>query len=138
MKHFSPLVEAVETDGKNKEALSQASLKEGGWEREYSLLHQAGCQATDASSPKLPSRGSGREQMLLLELAVLGCAGEGNHVTDVLHACHEENQALETETETAVGAASVLARVEIPPHILHGDVAVLYLVHQFAIALLTN
>ena len=102
MKHFSPLGKAVETDGKNKEALSQASLKEGGWEREYSLLHQAGCQATDASSPKLPSRGSGREQMLLLELAVLGCAGEGNHVADVLHACHEENQTLETETETCM------------------------------------
>ena len=104
MKHFSPLGEAVEADGKDKETLSQTSLKEGGWEREYSLLHQAGCHATGASSLRLPSRGSGREQMPLLELAVLGCAGEGNHVADVLHAGYEENQTLETETETCVWA----------------------------------
>ena len=113
MKHFSPLVEAVETDGKNKEALSQASLKEGGWEREYSLLHQAGCHATGASSLRLPSRGSGREQMLLLELAVLGCAGEGNHVADVGDTRDIHNQALKAQTESGVLGSSVTAQIGV-------------------------
>ena len=37
-----------------------------------------------------------------LELCVLWCTWEWNHVTDVLHTGYEENQTLETETETCM------------------------------------
>ena len=39
-----------------------------------------------------------------LELCVLGGTGEGDDIADVLHAGDEENEALETETETCMGA----------------------------------
>ena len=39
-----------------------------------------------------------------LELCILWCTWERNHVTDVLHTSYEENQTLETETETCVWA----------------------------------
>ena len=40
----------------------------------------------------------------LLELSTLGSTGEGNDVADVLHTGNEQNEALETETETGVRA----------------------------------
>ena len=39
-----------------------------------------------------------------LELCVLWCTWEWNHVADILHTGYEENQTLETETETCVWA----------------------------------
>ena len=40
----------------------------------------------------------------LLELSTLGSTGEGDDVTDVLHTGDEQDEALETETETGMGA----------------------------------
>ena len=40
----------------------------------------------------------------MLELSTLGSTGEGNDVTDVLHTGDEQVKALETETETGMGA----------------------------------
>ena len=40
----------------------------------------------------------------LLELGSLGSTWEGNHVTDVLHTGHEEDETLEAETEASVRA----------------------------------
>ena len=37
-----------------------------------------------------------------LELCVLWCTWEWNHITDVLHTGYEEDQTLETETETCM------------------------------------
>ena len=37
-----------------------------------------------------------------LEFSTLGSTREGNDVADVLHACDEQDEALETETETSV------------------------------------
>ena len=73
-----------------------------------------------------------------LELCRLGCAREGYHVAYVLHAGDEQYESLEAETEAGVRARTVLARVEIPCHVLHWDVAFLYLVHQFVVALLAH
>ena len=39
-----------------------------------------------------------------LELSALGSTGEGNDVADVLHTCYKQDETLETETETGVGA----------------------------------
>lgn len=39
-----------------------------------------------------------------LELCILWCTWEWNHVTDVLHTGYEEDQTLETETETCMWA----------------------------------
>ena len=39
-----------------------------------------------------------------LELSALGSTGEGDNVTDVLHSSDEQDETLETETETSVGA----------------------------------
>ena len=39
-----------------------------------------------------------------LELSALGSTGEGDDVADVLHTCNEQDETLETETETGVGA----------------------------------
>ena len=41
---------------------------------------------------------------ILLELCVLWCTWEWNHITDVLHTSYEEYQTLETESETCVWA----------------------------------
>ena len=35
-----------------------------------------------------------------LELCVLWCTWEWNHITDVTHTCYEEQQTLKAETET--------------------------------------
>ena len=40
----------------------------------------------------------------LLELSTLGSTGEGDDVTDVLHSGDEQDEALEAETETGMGA----------------------------------
>ena len=55
------------------------------------------------------------EYLSFLELCVLGSTWEGNDVADVLHSGNEEDEALESETETCMGAASILAGIEIPP-----------------------
>ena len=73
-----------------------------------------------------------------LEFGVLWRAGEGDDIADVLHAGDEEDEALETESETTVGAASVFAGVEVPPHVLHGDMALLNLAHELVVALLAD
>ena len=39
-----------------------------------------------------------------LELCALRCTREGDDVADVLHTGYEEDEALEAETESAVGA----------------------------------
>lgn len=79
-------------------------------------------------------RGSGT----LLEFGCLGSTWERYHVADVLHTGHEEDKALEAEAETTVGAASILAGVEIPPHILHRDVATVDFADEFVIVLLAH
>ena len=38
----------------------------------------------------------------LLIFCVLWCAWEWDHVTDVAHTCHEEEETLKSETESAV------------------------------------
>ena len=40
----------------------------------------------------------------MLEIRIIWRAGERNHVADVLHTGYEEDQTLETETETCVWA----------------------------------
>ena len=40
----------------------------------------------------------------LLELCALRCTREGDDVADVLHTGYEEDESLEAETESAVGA----------------------------------
>ena len=67
------------------------------------------------------------------ELAVLGRAGEGDDVADVGHAGHEEQQALEAQAETAVGHGAEAARVEVPPHVLHGDVQLGDALHELVV-----
>lgn len=42
--------------------------------------------------------------IFILEFCVLWCTWEWNHVADILHTGYEENQTLETETETCVWA----------------------------------
>ena len=74
---------------------------------------------------------------LLLEISVVRSAGERNDVADVSHTCHEEQQALEAEAEARVGAGTILAGVEIPPHILHGDTQLLNASEQLVIVSLT-
>ena len=41
---------------------------------------------------------------ILLEFCALRCTREGDDVADVLHTGYEEDEALEAETESAVGA----------------------------------
>ena len=45
-----------------------------------------------------------RLHFFILEFCVLWCTWEWNHVADILHTGYEENQTLETETETCVWA----------------------------------
>ena len=72
-----------------------------------------------------------------LELCRLRCPWERNHVADVLHTCDEEDETLETESETTVRTCSVLTCVEIPPHILHRDMALIDFCRQLLKTLLT-
>ena len=73
-----------------------------------------------------------------LELRSLWSTWERNDVADVLHTRHEEDKTLETEAETSVRARTEATGIEVPPHILHWDVASLNLVEQLIVALLTN
>ena len=70
-----------------------------------------------------------------LEFAVVRIAGEGNHVADVLHAGHEEDQTLEAEAETAVWHGAELAGVEIPVHAFEALVG--HALLEFVVAFLT-
>ena len=56
----------------------------------------------------------------VLEFRVLRVTRERNHVADVGHTGDEQQQAFETETETAVGRRAETAGVEIPPIGLFG------------------
>ena len=73
----------------------------------------------------------------ILEIGVVRRTGEGDDITNVGHTCHEEQQTLEAEAEARVGAGTILAGVEIPPHILHGDTQLLYASEQLVIVGLT-
>ena len=78
------------------------------------------------------------EEVPRLEFGSLGGAGEGNDVADVGHAGDEEHQALEAEAEASMGAGAVAACVEIPPHVLHGDVTFVDGGEQFIVVLFAN
>ncbi len=73
-----------------------------------------------------------------LEISCLWSTWERNHVADILHAGDKQDEALETETETAVRTTAIATGVEIPPHILHRNLATLDFSHQFVVTLLTN
>ena len=79
-----------------------------------------------------------RHFLVLLELCVLGSAGEGDDIADVLHTGYEEYQTLETEAEACMGTTSVLAGIKIPPQVGHVHLTALYLGHQLVIAFLAD
>jgi hypothetical protein len=54
-----------------------------------------------------------------------GRAGERDHIADVLDACCHHHEALEAETEAAVGHGAVLAELAVPPVCLLLQLAVL-------------
>ena len=60
--------------------------------------------------------------ILILEFCVTRCTWERNHIANVRHTGHEKQQTLETETETGMRTSTVLASIEIPPHILHRNI----------------
>ena len=72
----------------------------------FHLLYTIGLLASyNKSSPRATSTHDEDSYLIiLLELCVLWCTWERNHVADVLHTGYEENQALETEAETCVRA----------------------------------
>ena len=53
----------------------------------------------------------------ILEFCGFGCSGERYYVADVGHARDKEQQALETEAETAVRAGTEAAGIEVPPEV---------------------
>ena len=69
----------------------------------------------------------------LLELGVVGSTGERYHIANVCHSCHKEQQALESESESRVGARTVTTGIEIPPHILHRNTKLLDTCEQFIV-----
>src|SRR5574344_415139 len=73
-----------------------------------------------------------------LEISRLRSAREWNHVADVLHTCHEEDETLKTKTKSSMRTRTKLASVEIPPHVLHRNVALVNLVGQFLHALFAH
>ena len=74
----------------------------------------------------------------LSEFRILRGSWERNDIANVLHAGDEEDESFEAEPESSVGACAILAGVEIPPHILHGDVAALDFAKKFVVAFFTN
>ena len=71
----------------------------------------------------------------VLEFGRTRSARERNDVADVLHTGDEENEAFKTKTETAVGARTETARVEIPPHVFHRYVELFDAGKEFVITL---
>ena len=58
----------------------------------------------------------------LLKLRILRCPWEGNHIPDVRHAGHKEDEPLKAETEAGVRGCAEFPGIEVPPHILFGDI----------------
>ncbi len=75
---------------------------------------------------------------MALELRIARRAWEWDDIADVLHACDEEDETLETESEACVWTGAEATSVEVPPHVLHGDVALVNLVHELGIVFLTH
>ena len=75
---------------------------------------------------------------VFLELSVIRSTWERYYIANVLHTCHEEDKALESETETCVWTATETAGVKIPFHILHWNVTFLDFVQKLVITFLTN
>ena len=73
-----------------------------------------------------------------LELSCLWCAWEWDDIADVLHACDEEDETLKSEAESTMRARAESACVEIPPHVFHWDIALLYFTHEFAVVFFTH
>ena len=72
------------------------------------------------------------------ELRIFGGSGEGNHIADVLHARDKKDKALEAQPKAAMGAGAETASVEIPPHVLHRDIARLNLSDELVVVLLAH
>ena len=73
-----------------------------------------------------------------LEHRVLGRTGEGDDVADVLHSRHEEDEALEAETEAGVRTSAPAACVDIPSQMGHIHLTTVDLCHELVIAVLTD
>src|SRR3972149_3970959 len=53
--------------------------------------------------------------IFVLKIGVAWSAGEGYHVTDVVHASDQKHYTFHTQPETAVRRCAVTSQIEIPP-----------------------
>jgi len=72
------------------------------------------CPPIEGEEILIQHRGSSIQD---LELRVLRCSWEGDHVADVAHPCNEEDQPFKPKAKTAVRSSSKPACIEIPPDI---------------------
>ena len=77
-------------------------------------------------------------QFFLLKVGILWRSGEGNDIADVLHTRHEEDQALEAESEAGMRTCAPAAGVEIPPEMGLVHLPLVDLCHEFVVVLLTD
>ena len=75
---------------------------------------------------------------IISELGVLGCARERDNVPDVLHSCHEQDQALKAQAESGVRARTPAAGIQIPPQVCHIHLTAVDLTHKVVIIGLTE
>ena len=64
-------------------------------------------------------------------------SGKWDDISDVGHARHEEQQTLETETETGVRRGTEFAGVEVPPVLFLRHAQFVHTVEQFLVVSLT-
>ena len=75
-----------------------------------------------------------KDLVYCLEFCILRCAWEWYDVAYVLHSRNEEHETLKAQPEASMRACAKAASVEIPPHVLHGYVALFYLLHELVVA----
>ena len=74
----------------------------------------------------------------LLKVGILRGSGEWYDVADVLHAGDEEDESLESESESGMRAGAPSAGVEIPPEVGLVHLSLVDLCHELVVALLTD
>ena len=69
-----------------------------------------------------------------LKFSITRSTREWNHITDICHTCHKQQQTFKSETEASMRTCTIFACIQIPPHILHRDIQFIDTIHQFIVA----
>jgi hypothetical protein len=92
---------------------------------DYSIKKRRGCCR---KKPQSFFRG-----FLYLKFCTFRRTGEWDYIADVTHTCYEEYESFESKTETCMWAGAEAAGIQVPAHLIYGQVHFFHAGNQFVV-----